>query len=58
MTDENLELAFRVMGSFIDMKDPAELTKAELVRSLGFDEKMAEDLAKAAYKEWCDAYDA
>ncbi len=56
MTEEDLELAYKVMGAFINTKDPTGYTKDELVSNLGFDEEAATELAKEAYKEWLEAY--
>lgn len=56
MTDENLELATKVMGEFINSKDPIGYTKDALVKLLGFEEEMADELANVAYKEWLEAY--
>jgi hypothetical protein len=56
MTDENLELTTKMMGKYINSKDPVGYTKDELVSSLGFDEEAATELAKEAYKEWLEAY--
>lgn len=56
MTDENYDLATKVMGKYINSKDPIEYTKDELISVLLIDEEVAAELAKMAYKEWLDAY--
>lgn len=56
MTDKNLELATKVMGEYINSKDPKGYTKEALVKLLGFEEEMAAELSEAAYKEWLEAY--
>jgi hypothetical protein len=56
MTDENLELATKVMGEYINSKDPKGHAKEALMKLLGFEEDMAAELADAAYKEWMEAY--
>ena len=56
MTDENYDLATKVMGKYINSKDPIEYTKDELMSILLVGEDVAGELANLAYKEWLDAY--
>lgn len=56
MTDEDYNLATKMMGKYINSKDPVRYTKDELMSSLGFDEEAAMELSKEAYKGWLDAY--
>ena len=56
MTEEDYDLATKMMGKYINSKDPVGYTKDELVSNLGFDEEAATELAKEAYKEWLEAY--
>jgi hypothetical protein len=58
MSDENLELAYKVMGAFINSKDPKGYTKNTLVKTYEIEEELAAELAEAAYREWSEAYGA
>lgn len=58
MSDENLELAYKVMGAFIKSKDPKGYTKEMLMNAYEIPESLAEELAKDAYREWSEAYGA
>jgi hypothetical protein len=58
MSEENLELAYKVMGAFIKTKDPKGYTKDALVISYEIEPELAEELVDAAYREWSEAYGA
>ena len=58
MSDENLELAYKVMGVFINSKDPKGYTKDELMNTYEIETELAAELAEAAYREWSEAYGA
>jgi len=58
MSEENLELAYKVMGTFINSKDPKGYTKDMLVNTYEIEPELAVDLADAAYREWSEAYGA
>jgi hypothetical protein len=58
MSDDNLELAYKVMGSFINSKDPKGYTKDMLMNTYEIEEELATELAEAAYREWSEAYGA
>lgn len=56
MSDENLELAYKVMGMFINSQYPKKYTADTLMNTYEIEESLAEQLAEAAYKEWSEAY--
>lgn len=56
MNEENLSLATRIMGDFINSRDPIGYTKDTLMTYHRFDEDLAVKLSDTAYKEWVDAY--
>lgn len=56
MTDEDLELAYKVMGMFINSVDPKRYTIDNLMIRHAYDEETATRLANDAYKEWSQAY--
>lgn len=58
MSDDNLELAYKVMGVFINSKDPTGYTKDELMNVYEIEPELAAELADAAYREWSEAYGA
>lgn len=58
MSDDELELAYKVMGMFINSKYPKEYTRDTLMTTYEIDEELAVKLAEAAYREWSEAYGA
>lgn len=58
MSDDNLELAYKVMGAFIKTKDPVGYTKNELMNIYEIEPELAAELAASAYREWSEAYGA
>jgi hypothetical protein len=56
MNEENLKLAYKVMGAFINSKNPKGYTKDALMDFYKMPEDLAEELTNAAYIEWSDAY--
>jgi hypothetical protein len=58
MSDDNLELAYKIMGMFINSHYPKEYTKDTLMNTYDIDEASATELAEAAYREWSEAYGA
>jgi hypothetical protein len=56
MSGENLELAYKVMGMFINSQYPKKYTVDTLMNTYEIDEELATELADAAYREWSDAY--
>lgn len=58
MSDDDLELAYKVMGVFINSKDPKGYTKDTLMATYDIEEELAFELAEAAYREWSEAYGA
>jgi hypothetical protein len=52
----DLEIAIKVMGVFIGTRNAVEETSEALKWVYAFDDETAEQLAKAAWEEWAEAY--
>jgi hypothetical protein len=53
---DDLKIAVDIMAQYIGSRDAKRYTKETLMKSYGFDEPIAEDLTKNAWKEWVEAY--
>jgi flavodoxin len=56
MSEDELALATKVMGAFINSLDPKTYTKNALMSTHGYDQEKASELSEAAYQEWVEAY--